>query len=219
MLRKTNLIQIVNNTQAEFITFSNYTEAMTGAVLSLHTHLVPTAFMCFNMEAAKTEMGRLLIKNILTYYYENKLAFLRDYMLDTDGVTFENDCHPLAYLLIALNMAETMFKTGQNVIATAPKAFTRAITNNNLDLVYVSEVTEQSYNGVFSDIILTVDSSDIKNYNITFNNDYNTRTQNIPESEKFDVKELYGWSYYNPKAENSHGIPGNKWECKVPSGY
>lgn len=77
MKRKTNLFY--NSGQdSKFLTFSNYTEALTGNFLSTNTKLFPSTFLCLNIPSLTKDNKADFIKNVLIAEYENKLATLRD---------------------------------------------------------------------------------------------------------------------------------------------
>ena len=83
MNRKTNLFYTSGN-DSSFLTFSNYTEHMTGVYLSTEHKLFPSRFLCLYSERLNSNFEvekEILIKNYLVGYYENKLAFLRDNLI------------------------------------------------------------------------------------------------------------------------------------------
>ena len=135
MKRKTNLFY-TDSVDSKFLTFSNYTEAMTGNYLSTNIKLFPTMFLCLNI----SELNKAtFIKDHLVAYYENKLATLRD---------ANKDINPLGYLLDCI----------KNVYPGA------AVT-------YIGNITEQDYNGIYTDTICTINPS--IQYTGTINNDDN----------------------------------------------
>lgn len=77
MKRKTNLFYNTGQ-DSKFLTFSNYTEALTGNFLSTNTKLFPSTFLCLNIPSLTAENKADFIKNVLIAKYENKLASLRD---------------------------------------------------------------------------------------------------------------------------------------------
>lgn len=121
MKRKTNLFYTENNVDSKFLTFSNYTEAMTGNYLSTNIRLFPTMFLCLNI----SELDKItFIKENLVGYYENKLATLRD---------ANKDINPLGYLLDCI------------------KTF-----DSSASVTYIGNITEQDYNGIYTDTICTI---------------------------------------------------------------
>lgn len=99
MKRKTNLFY-TSGPDSKFITFSNYTESLTGNFLSTDTKIYPSKFLCLNIENLNKDSKELLIKYLVAYY-ENKLAFLRDKLID-ENLNVEDYMLPLNYLLEAL---------------------------------------------------------------------------------------------------------------------
>lgn len=130
MKRKTNLFYS-SGEDSKFLTFSNYTEALTGNFLSTNTKLFPSAFICVNIPKlnSDTEKGTF-VKDYLISYYENKLATLRDNLTNID------DLYPLSYLIDTIKKYDADFK-----------------------ITYYGNITEQDYQGTFTDIICTIDSS------------------------------------------------------------
>lgn len=160
MKRKTNLFY-TDGVDSKFLTFSNYTEAMTGFYLSTNTKLFPTMFLCVNLTI---EDKSDFIKNHLVAYYENKLATLRD---------ANKDINPLGYLLDCI------------------KAFDQTAT-----ITYIGNITEQDYNGIYTDTICTINPIIRYVGNITDND-------NIGDSVTGDTT-LRGWyngnEYTGPSA-------------------
>ena len=99
MKRKTNLFY-VDGPDSKFITFSNYTEALTGNFLSTDTKLFPDKFLCLKLKNLNASTKPKFIK-YLAKYYENKLAALRDYSIEKNN-NQEDEILPLAYLLEAI---------------------------------------------------------------------------------------------------------------------
>lgn len=128
MKRKTNLFYTENNVDSKFLTFSNYTEAMTGNYLSTNIKLFPTMFLClklskFDKPDFKDDKTKFIKENLVGYY-ENKLATLRD---------ANKDINPLGYLIDCI------------------KAFDSSAT-----ITYIGNITEQDYNGIYTDTICTI---------------------------------------------------------------
>ena len=92
MKRRTNLFYSSGN-DAKFLTFSNYTECITGTFLSTNTKLFPSTFICLNIPGISTDSSKEAFIKRLVAYYENKLAFLRDESNNDEQL------QPLAYLL------------------------------------------------------------------------------------------------------------------------
>lgn len=142
MKRKTNIFYLDNTDNSKFITFSNYTEYMTGNFLSVNTKMIITKFICLNLPfpADKFAANETLInfKKFLICYYENKLAYLRD-----NNIT---NIYPLKYLFDAISI---FFEYG-----------------GTIPINYISEIVEQSYNGEYSDNICVVDLSKYRISNV-----------------------------------------------------
>lgn len=172
MKRKTNLFYNIGP-DSKFLTFSNYTEALTGNFLSTNTKLFPSTFICLyipsldNITASEYDNKKKQLINSLMGYYENKLASCRDLKKPNDVL------YPLSYLL-------------KTILDFDPK--TKG--------VYIGNITEQDYNGTYTDTICTIDSSALTKCNITLIED---RDESIIECEDT----LYGWY---EKTEN-----GNKY--------
>lgn len=131
MKRKTNLFYYDNN-DSNFLTFSNYTEHLTGNFLATDYKLFPSRFLCLYIPRLESEGKEEFITKYLTGYYENKLAFLRD-----------NINIPDTKLLYLNYLLEAILKFD---------------SSTDLSNVYFSEIVEQNYNGTFTDIICTINS-------------------------------------------------------------
>ena len=81
MKRKTNLFYN-SGPDSKFLTFSNYTEALTGNFLSTNTKLFPSTFLCLNIPSLNKENKQEFISNSLIKYYENK----------NNGLSFKQKC-------------------------------------------------------------------------------------------------------------------------------
>ena len=185
MKRRTNLFYTGKNIdESNFLTFSNYTEHLTGVALATEFKLFPSRFLCFYSEKLNNKDEKEnFIKNYLIAYYENKLAFLRDVCYDEinqekSGATLtypDRQMRYLGYLIKAIKMFD-----------------------EHAELVYESTITEQDYNGTFTDIICTIDSSS------SFNKGYDLYEQGVNEADNVTIdssdelfelysKSLYGW--------------------------
>lgn len=143
MNRKTNLFYKAGSNDSKFITFSNYSESLTGNFLSTNTKLFPSTFMCLYIPKLDVDMDFLtakqeLIDNYLVAYYENKLALLRDAVLE-DNQKAEDVINPFAYLMEALYKFDPDTK-----------------------IVYVNNIAENDYNGTYTDTICIVDMESYK---------------------------------------------------------
>lgn len=136
MKRKTNLFYN-SGPDSKFLTFSNYTEALTGNFLSTNTKLFPSTFLCLNIPSLNKENKQAFITNSLIRYYENKLANLRDRVK-------EDEVFPLSYLI------ETIMKFDPNT-----------------SISYIGNITEQDYLGSYTDTICIIDTQYLQSAVIT----------------------------------------------------
>ena len=136
MKRKTNLFYN-SGPDSKFLTFSNYTEALTGNFLSTNTKLFPSTFLCLNIPSLNKENKQAFINNSLIRYYENKLANLRDRVK-------EDELFPLSYLI------ETIMKFDPNT-----------------SISYIGNITEQDYLGSYTDTICIIDTQYLQSAIIT----------------------------------------------------
>lgn len=136
MKRKTNLFYN-SGPDSKFLTFSNYTEALTGNFLSTNTKLFPSTFLCLNIPSLNKENKQAFINNSLIKYYENKLANLRDRVN-------EDEVFPLSYLI------ETIMKFDPNT-----------------SISYIGNITEQDYLGSYTDTICIIDTQYLQSATIT----------------------------------------------------
>jgi hypothetical protein len=109
MKRKTNLFY-TSGPDSKFLTFSNYTEALTGNFLSTNSKLFPDKFICLKIDNLNSINKPTFIKYLVAYY-ENKLAILRDNLILTNN-NVEKNIYPLAYLLEAILSVVTIVKNG-----------------------------------------------------------------------------------------------------------
>ena len=202
MKRSTNLFYTVGS-DTNFITFSNYGESLTGNFLSVNTKLFPSNFLCLylpKLEADKAETTdkadkadkadaadkrKKFIEHIAAYY-ENKLAFLRDKCIE-HNYKVESKLNPLYYLLEAINKWDSSY-----------------------EIVHVGNITEQNYNGTYSDIICVITASEYSPAAI------NTKTNELISLENYDssLTYLYGWSVNNTSDKDNI-----KEEFQGPSQY
>ena len=136
MKRKTNLFYN-SGPDSKFLTFSNYTEALTGNFLSTNTKLFPSTFLCLNIPSLNKDNKQAFINNSLIRYYENKLANLRDRVN-------EDELFPLSYLI------ETIMKF-----------------DSNTSITYIGNISEQDYLGSYTDTICIIDTQYLQSAIIT----------------------------------------------------
>ena len=217
MKRKTNLFY-TTGPDSKFITFSNYTESLTGNFLSTDTKIFPSRFIALYIKGLNKDTKAALIK-YLADYYESKLAVLRDHF-DYNKSDIEKSVPPLNYLLEALLRIEEITKN--EVVAT------HSITNNSyvnfikdgndtsnltsnlisysdvIKFKYISDITEQDYNGTFTDTICNIDLRKFAYISsIELTDDFN---DNVVQFDK--PVTLYGWDSDVPEEYTyEHTIP------------
>ena len=213
MKRKTNLFY-TTGPDSKFITFSNYTESLTGNFLSTDTKIFPSRFIALYIKGLNKDTKAALIK-YLADYYESKLAVLHDYF-DYNKSDIEKSVPPLNYLLEALLRIKEI--KSNEVVAThsiANNSYVHFIEDENetsnlisySDVVkfkYISDITEQDYNGTFTDTICNIDLRKFAYISsIELTDDFND------EVVQFDKPvTLYGWDSNIPEEyANEKTIP------------
>ena len=168
-MRKTNLLYSTYiGEENSFLTFSNYTEAMTGNHLSVNTKMFPSTFLCAYINVKPDTIGSFI--NTIVGKYENKLAFLRDTFTKDSNISAEDNIYPLEYLINTL------------------KDFDKGFSIN-----YVGQVTEQDYNGTFCDTMCIISTED-NGGNATLSNATGAKkTVDYNNNSTY----LYGWSSYD----------------------
>ena len=168
-MRKTNLLYSTYiGEENSFLTFSNYTEAMTGNHLSVNTKMFPSTFLCAYINVTPDNIGSFI--NTIVGKYENKLAFLRDTFTKDSNISAEDNIYPLEYLINTL------------------KDF-----DNEFSINYVGQVTEQDYNGTFCDTMCIISTED--NGGKAIPNPVTVTKKTVDYNNSYDY--LYGWSSYN----------------------
>ena len=168
-MRKTNLLYSTYiGEENSFLTFSNYTEAMTGNHLSVNTKMFPSTFLCAYINVSEENIGSFI--NTIVGKYENKLAFLRDIFTKDSNISAEDNIYPLEYLINTL------------------KDF-----DNEFSINYVGQVTEQDYNGTFCDTMCIISTED--NGGKAIPNPVNGVKKTVDYNNSYDY--LYGWSSYD----------------------
>lgn len=199
MKRKTNLFY-TSGPDSKFLTFSNYTESLTGNFISTDHKLFPSKFLCLNIENL-TDITKPSFIKLLSAYYENKMAVLRDDSINKDQ-NIEEHALPLAYLVECLIHIE-FDKENQEFVWNNSDIET--ILANNPDkkdmFNYVGDISEEDYDGTYSDIICYIDLNAYNKASIEYiidqNNDNSTvNTTDIVE----DTNNLYGWTCSEVKA-------------------
>ena len=211
MKRKTNLFY-TTGPDSKFITFSNYTESLTGNFLSTDTKIFPSRFIALYIKGLNKNTKASLIK-YLADYYESKLAVLRDHF-DYNKSDIEKRVPPLNYLLEALlRIKEINTKTNEVVYTHSIAANKNNDDNETSNLIYdsdvikfkyISDITEQDYNGTFTDTICNIDLRKFAYISsIELTDDFN---DNVVQFDK--PVTLYGWDSDVPKEYTyEHTIP------------
>lgn len=168
-MRKTNLLYSTYiGEENSFLTFSNYTEAMTGNHLSVNTKMFPSTFLCAYINVTPDNISSFI--NTIVGKYENKLAFLRDTFTKDSNISAEDNIYPLEYLIETIEEFDKDFSIN-----------------------YVGQVTEQDYNGTFCDTMCIISTED-NGGKVTANSANGTKkTVDYNNSSIY----LYGWSSYD----------------------
>ena len=201
MKRKTNLFY-TSGPDSKFLTFSNYTEALTGNFLSVNTKLFPDRFLCLQINGLNSTTKEGFIKYLVAYY-ENKLAALRDNVLKNNNNTIEYNIHPLSYLLEALlkvtDYVDGEYALSLNNIKTEISKNSGQIKNF---IKYIGDITEYDYNGTYTDTICCISGN---SYNVGVLNLRDT-TNDIYDIGSYDNESLYGWENENiENLKNNNG--------------
>ena len=209
MKRKTNLFY-TTGPDSKFITFSNYTESLTGNFLSTDTKIFPSRFIALYIKGLNKNTKASLIK-YLADYYESKLAVLRDHF-DYNKSDIEKRVPPLNYLLEALLRIKEIKEN--EVVATHSIAANKNNDDNEtsnlisdsevIKFKYISDITEQDYNGTFTDTICNIDLRKFAYISsIELTDDFN---DNVVQFDK--PVTLYGWDSDVPEEYTyEHTIP------------
>ena len=194
MKRKTNLFY-TKGIDSKFITFSNYTESLTGNFLSTDTKLYPSRFIALYISGLNEDTKPALIK-YLAAYYESKLAVIRDYYSNNRG-DVEKDTNPLGYLLDALLRIKGFKEVEPDSESSYEESEVKyevdyeysIVDNPIVQFKYISEITEQDYNGTYADTICCIDLKKYANIvDIVKNTDVN---DNVVQFDRPIT--LYGW--------------------------
>lgn len=164
-MRRTNIFY-TSGPDSKFLTFSNWTEAMTGNFASVDTKLFPSRFICGYIPDLNSVKPDLI--QWLSEYYESKMAVLRD----DCGY---NDKHP-----------------DNNIMPL--KDLLKALDKYGFEPVNISNITEEDWNGTFTDVICTVNPAETGHkyeYGYVSGQSYNNSIYTY-ESE-YSYIPLYGW--------------------------
>ena len=227
MNRKTNIFYNIDSEDTRFITFNNYSEALTGDILATDYKLWPSRFLCLYVDELdiknltlpegeednignrqqqyNTNKEKLL--NILEQYYENKLAVLRD-NLDT-----HDDLKPLNYLISILYYFVYNIKNENNTVDNVFDIENKLFNNEDniselINFNYISDIVEQQYNGTYSDIICTINPHKWEKPIIQYVDTENTLNYIDQENSVISIINenfLYGWhNTLNSSDQNSN---------------
>lgn len=225
MNRKTNIFYNTVN-DSKFITFDNYSEALTGDILATNQKLWPSKFICMYVSALDGENENErnnnkidFINNYLVPYYENKLAFLRDTVDNPEDMA---NLPNLSFLLSLIYFYACSKK--QSVYSTISN-LELALSNNNadynisdftltkedIDLCYISNIVEQDYNGIYADIICTISTNTANKFkpSLTFENLDDITAEAFYTYKEYDSinpnNVLYGWNNETAATEANLG--------------
>ena len=212
MNRKTNIFYNASSEDSKFLTFNNYTEALTGDILAIDYKLWPSRFICVYIEDLDKE--DFILK--LQQYYENKLTVLRD-SLDNHSTL-----KPLNYLIVFLYWYAYNKQNNWNQIVS-PLNIEIGLYNNDINILnsvqfnYISDIVEQQYNGTYSDIICTINPNKwykpILNFSEVdsiegqpdINGYYNEDNSVFSLDNGMDMEYLYGWYNENENTKTKLG--------------
>ena len=195
MKRKTNLFY-TTGPDSKFITFSNYTEALTGNYLSVNTKLFPDNFLCLKIKGLNSITKPLFIK-YLVKYYENKLAILRDHNVNNNN-TIEFNIYPLAYLLEAILKVVVLDNDAYRLNVNNDEL----IINDNIDtssdinnlITYIGQISECDYYGTYTDIICNIECENYNEGVIKFEPETEGyKSENTISINGEETYSLYGW--------------------------
>ena len=219
MKRRTNLFYLSGD-DSKFITFSNYGESLTGNFLATDWKLFPSKFICMYIKALDVEdenvynnRKKMFIKYIASYY-ENKLAFLRDYYISKD-INIEQNLLPLNYLL------EALYRLPEDLDITNIKSYNEITGNNDeVKISFIGDITEQDYNGTYTDIINVINSCDKAKGDLIIDNSTDRIGINYYDSivSIMERKKLYGWVETNSFIDEN-GLPITSSQYVGPSDY
>ena len=221
MKRKTNLFY-TDGPDSKFITFSNYTESLTGNFLSTDTKLFPDKFLCLKIHNLNSSNKSDFIKYLVAYY-ENKLATLRDKCVE-NNIQQETELLPLAYLLEAiLNVCKTNekllpiesgFVIDNDALAHNDYLLNHhKMTKDEYDelastdklITYIGNITEQDYNGTYTDIICSINTNEYYEGDIEYVDTSYSSKKNVCELSDINIFSLlHGWENINLPEEYSN---------------
>lgn len=184
-MRRSNIFYNAGESDNKFFTFSNYTEALTGNFLSTDTKLFPSRFLCIKLEGLNASNKESFI-DILIRYYENKLAVLRD----------KNEKH---HTILSLNyLLETLYRLElDNNKWVFNKGFININDNKTVKINYINDITEQDYDGTYTDTICVVNLDNIVGGSLALK-DITNDDNDILSIAGTNIREkLWGWTEYD----------------------
>ncbi len=202
MKRKTNLFYLTGE-DSKFITFSNYGESLTGNFLATDWKLFPSKFICIYCKYLDVDDDVEYNKrkeNFIQYiasYYENKMTFLREYCVK-NNLNVEQTLKPLNYLLEALYRLPADY-SGMVYGENGDILPYNNIEGNNFErcaISFIGDITEQDYNGTYTDIINLINSSDYPCGDIILDKEAqdNKINYSVLVNNDIDAQYLYGWT-------------------------
>ena len=178
MQRHTNLFYTTGQ-DSKFLTFSNYTENLTGSFLSTNWKMYPSRFICLEIPFLdhtqnNYEQRKKQFIISLAALYENKLAFMRDYYLFRN-IKVDEKIMSCAWLL-------------ETILKEYPSS----------KITFIGKVSEHNYNGAYADTICNIDSTEktkIYTVNIVEDEDLSDYVEYVDKKNvRLQNKFLYGWS-------------------------
>lgn len=201
MKRKTNLFY-TEGQDSNFITFSNYTEALTGNYLATDVKLFPSKFICAYIPVLENSDNKEEFIQRLAAHYENKVAFLRDLCAER-GYNVEEKMRYLGWLIDSLNMIND--EMGRSETAETTNSYSPLIEYN-----HIGAIVEQDYNGIYADTICMIDASEAEDITIE------TVKSSFSSIEPVDQnKYLYGWYTVSEQGDTEYIGPAN-WKNVKP---
>ena len=196
-MRKTNLFYLDDN-NSNFLTFSNYGEFLTGVCLSTNHKIWMSSFLCLNLPFTQENETEININNnpqnyndsigefdnitftrkhtvqnfkkFLMCYYENKLAYLRDFY-ESNNEKIEN-----------INVNNNLL----NYLLDAIQLFFNLETPIESTIEYFGDIIEHDYNGTYNDSMCIVDFNRKKEIELSYGQSYNYCDNFYP---------LHNWNY------------------------
>ena len=191
-MRRTNIFYNSNSTTDKFFTFSNYTEALTGNFLSTDTKLFPSRFLCANLEGLNSNNKQSLI-NLLIRYYENKLAVLHDKNINNYTVLSLNYLLEFFCKLVLKNDGTWHLNNEFNedlLIDTEIDNYTKKVDISHFKINYIGDITEQDYDGTYTDTICVINLDTIVSGSILYKDIADDTL--VVSGVTYD--QLWGWS-------------------------